>query len=213
MEVQQVKLIISSENTTLTKDLKDFLSPKFNLKTFYMDYIPGHGESKNELMKTKSDLSSINSVIREPSKILYARSYSAFDKKGWDTIKSSFKNNEVYISTESIINQLHKHNAKNIFLISPYNQYRHDYEIKWLRNFGFKVIGSVALGRTGGPAIASTPRDMILNSNKVAQMSDADCIYIACTILPTLPIINELKGEIPVITAASAMLSEAGIIN
>jgi maleate isomerase len=94
-------------------------------------------------------------------------------------------------------------------LVTPYNQRRHDYEIKWLKDFGFEAIGSIALGRTGGKEIASTPHELTLQAVKVAQQSSADAIYIACTILSTLPILQEMEGRLPVISASGAMFEVA----
>ncbi|MUN29368.1 maleate cis-trans isomerase [Sulfuracidifex metallicus] len=201
----KVSLIISSENTTLEKDLKMVLS---DLRTFYMKYVPGHGESERERRKAFEELSKMKHDIEDADVIIYARSYGVFSKRGWNEFKKFFSV-PVVISTESIINTLKRKGSQNVFLVTPYNQFRHDYEVKWLRDFGFKVIGSIAMGRTGGPAIASTPYQLVQDSVSIGHRNqEVDSIYVACTILSTIPILDKLKGEKPVITAASAILEE-----
>ncbi|MFP3265598.1 MAG: hypothetical protein RXO54_07180 [Acidilobus sp.] len=38
---------------------------------------------------------------------------------------------------------------------------------------------------------------------------EAEAVYVACTILSTLPILDRLRGRLPVVTAASVMLEVA----
>lgn len=201
-----LNLIVSSENHNLVTYMRD----RFKANIFYQEFVPGHGESNSELKANYAALSSINAGIKKGSKIMYARSYSAFSKKGWSNIREALKGNEVSISTESIISSLNSIKAHRIFLISPYNQKRHDYEIKWLAGFHFDIIGSIALGRTGGKAITKVSKEDIIDSIKVGKQSDADAIYIACTLLPVLEP-KELVSPVPVITPINSMARELGI--
>ena len=91
-------------------------------------------------------------------------------------------------------------------MITPYNQKRHSLEIKWLNSNGFRTAGSIALGRTGGDEIASIAHDTVLRANEIANDSNADAVYIACTILSTLPIMDKLKGKKPVVTASGSLI-------
>lgn len=173
-----------------------------------MNYVPGRGESEKERRNAFKELSVYKKEIEKADVILYARQYGVFSKKGWQEFKKFF-NKPVIIATEAIINQLRKIGASKIFVLTPYNQYRHDYEIKWLRGFNFKVIGSIALGRTGGKMIATTLHELVIEATRIAQENpEAEAIYIACTILSTIPILHELQGKKPVITASSALLEE-----
>lgn len=201
----KVSLIISSENSVLENDIKNVLN---HVKVFYMKYVPGHGESERERRKAFDELSGMKGEIEDADAIIYARSYGVFSKRGWEEFRKFFSI-PLVISTEAIIKTLKRHDTRNVFLVTPYNQFRHDFEVKWLRDLKFKVVGSVALGRTGGPAIASTPHDLVIDAVSIGHRNpEADSIYVACTILSTIPILDKLKGEKPVITAASAILEE-----
>ncbi len=204
--MSELNLIVSSENHNLVTYMKN----KFNANIFYQEFVPGHGESNSEMKSNYSNLLSINSAIPKGSKIMYARSYSAFSKKGWNYIKESLKGNEVSISTESIINSLTKIKAHKVFLISPYNQKRHDYEIKWLAGFHFDTIGSIALGRIGGKEITEVTKQTILDSIKIGEKSSADAIYVACTLLPVMEP-KEIESQIPVIIPVNSMAKELGL--
>ncbi|WP_256202559.1 maleate cis-trans isomerase [Sulfuracidifex tepidarius] len=181
----KVSLIISSENSVLENDIKNVLN---HVKVFYMKYVPGHGESERERRKAFDELSGMKGEIEDADAIIYARSYGVFSKRGWEEFRKFFSI-PLVISTEAIIKTLKRHDTRNVFLVTPYNQFRHDFEVKWLRDLKFKVVGSVALGRTGGPAIASTPHDLVIDAVSIGHRNpEADSIYVACTILSTIPI-------------------------
>ncbi|AWR93322.1 maleate cis-trans isomerase [Acidianus brierleyi] len=199
-----ISLIVSEENPVLPKDIKLVFD---QVNVFYMKYYPGHGNSRDEMQRMYNELSKIKKEAEKGDAIIYARSYGVFYSDGMKRLKNFFSK-PVIISTEAIVQKLKDLKANNLYVITPYNQRRHDYEIKWLYGLGFKVVGSIALGRTGGPAIASTPHQLVIDATKVAQESSADAIYIACTILSTLPILDRLNGRIPVVTAASASVDK-----
>lgn len=198
-------LIVSEENPVLPRDMKDVFN---DLQVIYMKFYPGHGNTRAERRRIIEELLKVKDQAERGDVIIYARSYGVFYEDGMREIKKVFSK-PVVISTEAIIKRLRYLGAKEIYLVTPYNQRRHDYEVKWLREFGFNVVGSISLGRTGGKVIASTPHELVIQAVKVAQESSADAIYVACTILSTLPILENLKGRIPVVTAASAIVDEA----
>lgn len=173
-----------------------------------MQYRPGHGIRKDEMDLMFAELSKFKKEAERADGILYARSYGAFKRFQFKLLKDFFSV-PVIIATEAIITRLTELGARKVYLVTPYNQWRHDYEVRWLRQNGFEVVGSIALGRTGGKAIASTPHELVVDAVSVAQRSEADAIYVACTILSTLPILDRLRGRLPVVTASSAMLDVA----
>ncbi|MCG3109138.1 hypothetical protein L3N51_01428 [Metallosphaera sp. J1] len=198
----RISLILSEENKTLERDL----SALMDVRAFYMKFYPGHGETHKERERMFRELSEIKGEVEKGDLILYARSYGVFSPHGWKLLHRFFSK-PVLIATEEIVKQV---SGKSIFLVSPYNQYRHDYEVKWLRGFNTRVVGSVALGRTGGEAISSTPPHLVEGAVKIGHENpEAEMIYVACTILSTLPYLHRLKGEKPVITASSVLVEGA----
>lgn len=173
-----------------------------------MQYRPGHGIRKDEMDIMFAELSKIKGEAERADGILYARSYGAFKEFQFRLLRDFFSV-PVVIATEAILTRLRELRARRVYLVTPYNQWRHDYEVRWLRDNDFEVVGSIALGRTGGKAIASTPHELVIDAVSVAQRSEADAIYVACTILSTLPILDRLRGRLPVVTASSAMLDVA----
>ncbi len=198
-----ISLIVSEYNKVLPYDMD--LLYKNKVKTYYMKFYYGHylnDEAKKILYK---DLLKIKNDINKDDIILYARSYGVFYKKCINEFKNFF-DNKVLISTDTILRRLRELKAKNIFVITPYNQKRHELEIKWLNNNGFKTAGSIAMGKTGGDNIGKISHDMVIKANEIANNTDTDAIYIACTILSTLPIIDKLKNKIPVVTASGSLI-------
>ncbi len=198
-----MSLIVSELNKVLPHDMNLFYPSK--VKTFYMKFYPGHflnGEARNRMYQ---DLQEIKNNINRDDLVIYARSYGVFYKKCINEFKNFF-DNRILISTDTILTRLRELNAKNLFVITPYNQKRHDLEIKWLNNNGFKTTGSISMGKTGGDEIAKIGHDFTLKANEIANNSSADAIYIACTILSTLPILDKLKNKIPVVTASGSLI-------
>lgn len=154
------------------------------------------------------ELGKIEKQVEMGDVIFYTRSYGVFYRPGMERLKKFFSK-PTLIATETIITRLRELNAKKLYVITPYNQRRHEDEIRWLRDWGFDIVGSISLGRTGGEAIASTPHDLVINATKIGHQSSADAIYIACTILSTLPILKELEGRLPVVTASSSLFEVA----
>jgi len=201
-----ISLIISEENPTLPRDVEALYPGKF--KVFKMKYYPGHGIRKDEQERMYKELEKIKKQIEQENVIFYARSYGVFYRSGMERLKKFFSK-PTLIATETIITRLRELDAKKLYVITPYNQRRHEYEIKWLRDWGFEVVGSIALGRTGGEAIASIPLQLVIEATRIAHTASADAIYIACTILSTLPILKELEGRLPVVTASSSLFEVA----
>ena len=195
-----MSLIVSELNKVLPHDMNLFYPSK--VKTFYMKFYPGHflnGEARNRMYQ---DLQEIKNNINRDDLVIYARSYGVFYKKCINEFKGFF-DNRVLISTDTVLRRL---KAKNLFVITPYNQKRHSLEIKWLNNNGFRTVGSIAMDKTGRDEIARIYHDTVLMANEIANDSNADAVYIACTILSTLPIMNELKNKIPVVMASGSLI-------
>lgn len=148
----RISLIVSSENSILPLHIRDIIP---EVRVFYMDFVPGRGDSERERRRIFQQLSRIKKDVEESDYILYGRSYGTFSQEGWKQMKAFFSR-PVILSTESVIHKLRSLKSKRVFVMTPYNQVRHDYEVKWITSFGFQVIGSVALGRKGGKAISST---------------------------------------------------------
>jgi len=201
-----ISLIISEENPTLPKDVEAVYPGKF--KIFIMKFYPGHGIRRDEQERMYKELEKMKRQIEQNEAIFYARSYGVFYRQGMERLRKFFSK-PTLVATETIITRLRELNAKKLYVITPYNQWRHDYEIKWLRDWGFEITGSISLGRTGGEAIASTPHELVIEATRIAHQSSADAIYIACTILSTLPILKELEGRLPVVTASGSLFEVA----
>jgi len=201
-----ISLIISEENPTLPRDVEALYHGKF--KIFTMKFYPGHGIRRDEQERMYKELEKMKRQIEQNEAIFYARSYGVFYRQGMERLKKFFSK-PTLIATETIITRLKELNAKKLYVITPYNQRRHDYEIKWLKDWGFEVAGSISLGRTGGEAIASTPHELVIEATRIAHQSSADAVYIACTILSTLPILKELEGRLPVVTASGSLFEVA----
>jgi len=209
-----IGIIISSEHPRFEDEYnKTFLNLGYNVKKYIMDFVPGHGITDSERELIKGHMEKASDFLKDCNVIIYARSYGAFYDEGIKYIRSFF-DVPVIFSTESIIKNIKKYGNK-IYTITPYEQKRHELEIKWLNSYKIRSLASMSLGRDGEYLKYITPDDLN-EAVKIANKAlNIDAIYIACTFMPGISGKNiiERDSKVPVITANSAILNDFLALN
>lgn len=109
-----------------------------------------------------------------------------------------------------VINGLHAFGAKRISVATPYVDELDEKLFTFLNDSGFDVVVQEGLD-TYGVAINFVPIDDVYRLAKRVNRPDADAIFIACTGLRSLEIIESLEQDLgkPVISANQATMWEA----
>jgi maleate isomerase len=113
------------------------------------------------------------------------------------------------ISTmESVIEALKGLKLSRISLVTPYTKNLNEKETGYLAKYDIKVIKDVALFITSTEGMCALEQDKIYRSVKQADSSNANGIFISCTGLKTMGLIDKLEGELnkPVVSSNSATL-------
>lgn len=103
--------------------------------------------------------------------------------------------------------------AKRIAVATPYVDELNDLEARFLDAQGFEVAALGGLGIDSDPEIARVPyartRELVLET--VARAQDADAVFISCTNLPTLALLDALEQELgrPVISSVAVTIWHA----
>jgi maleate isomerase len=100
--------------------------------------------------------------------------------------------------------------AKRIAVATPYVDELNDLEARFLEAHGFEVAALAGLGIDSDPEIARVPyartRELVLDT--VARAPDVDAVFISCTNLPTLALLDSLEQELgrPVISSVAVTI-------
>jgi maleate isomerase len=103
--------------------------------------------------------------------------------------------------------------AKRIAVATPYVDELNDLEVRFLEAQGFEVAALGGLGIASDPDIARVPyartRELVLDT--AARANDADAVFISCTNLPTLALLDTLEQELgkPVISSVAVTIWHA----
>jgi len=113
------------------------------------------------------------------------------------------------ISTmESVIEALKALKLNKISLVTPYTKDLNKKEIDYLAKFEIKVLKDIALSLTSSEDMCALEQEEIHKSVKEVDSSDADGVFISCTALKTMGLIDRLEKELdkPVLSSNSATL-------
>lgn len=97
--------------------------------------------------------------------------------------------------------------ARTVAVATPYNDELNSREARFLEAHGFAVGSMRGLGIESDPDIAHVPyaRTRELALQAAAEAPDADVVFLSCTNLPTLALLDELEEELgnPVISSVA----------
>ena len=116
---------------------------------------------------------------------------------GYDTIKKkvNLAKPEAKVTTPSTaaINALRKMNIKNISIFTPYSKALNDDVVKYFENQNFKITSNAYFDITNDLDIGKVDEDYLYKTLLEMDLGNADCLFISCTALPALSIIEKLE--------------------
>ena len=139
-----------------------------------------------------------------------------YDQKLIEKIKERNGDLPTTTTSTSVITALHKLGVKKLSMAMPYLEDVSRAAVKFVESNGFEVINAKWLNKNGLD-IARISKETIYHLVKEVDLSESDAIFISCTNLHTIEIIEKLENDLqkPVITSNQAtmwnMLRLAGI--
>ena len=126
---------------------------------------------------------------------------------GYDTIKKKINlaKPEAKVTTPSTaaINALKKMNIKNIAIFTPYSKALNDDVIKYFENQNFKITSNAYFDITNDLDIGKVDEDYLYKTLLEMDLGNADCLFISCTALPALSIIEKLEKKLNKVVLSS----------
>jgi maleate isomerase len=98
--------------------------------------------------------------------------------------------------------------AKKIVIATPYKKDLNVRAADYFTKQGFKILNDTALGFDDDHEIAAITLDTVYRQVKETDVPDADAVFISCTNLKTLPLLETLEADLkkPVISAIQASM-------
>lgn len=204
--MMRVLVLRSSANPTLFKDLSEAY-PRIDWVDVTMPFLPGRGESDAERERLGQTLKSLIAPYKYWDMIFYARAYGAFSAAGRHALEQTV-NGPIITAPGAVLRYWAEKHWSSLFIVTPYGQARHDFEVQWASSQGMTITASSCLGYDDGEDIAQLTAQDLMPGIVLGDHSPAQGIYLACTITRTIPLGPALRSYTakPVISATDAML-------
>ena len=126
---------------------------------------------------------------------------------GYDVIKSkvNMAKPEAKVTTPSTaaVNALRKMKINNIAIFTPYSKPLNDEVIDYFKSENFKISSNAYFDILNDLDIGKVDEDYLCETLSNMDLGDADALFISCTALPALSIIDKLEKKLNKIVLSS----------
>ena len=190
---------------------KDFISV---LKDKNIDFFVNRIECYNPL--TKENLVKMSEKVTEVTNdilpdqdidcVVYACT-SGTIAAGYENIKNKVKISKPTASlttpSTAAIKALKKFNVKNLAVFTPYSKKLNDEVIQYIEEEGFNVTSNSYFGIESDVDIGKVDQNYLYDVLSKIDVDGADALFISCTALPALSIIEKLEKKLNKIVLSS----------
>ncbi len=128
-----------------------------------------------------------------------AAGYNAIEEK----IKKAKPNTSVTTPSTAAVNALKKLNIKKIYLFTPYPKKLNDEVIEFFKKEGFEVTSNSYFDIASDIDIGKVDPEYLYEVLSNVKLDRADAMFISCTALPALSIIDRLEKKLGKIVLSS----------
>ena len=133
-----------------------------------------------------------------------AAGYDSIEKK----VKAAKPNAKLTTPSSAAIKALRKLNIKRLSIFTPYSKTLNDEVVEYFSREGFEITSNNYLDIAADYDIGKVDQDFLYNVLSKIDMSDADALFISCTALPVLNIIDNLEKKLskPVLSSNQTLI-------
>ena len=133
-----------------------------------------------------------------------AAGYDSIEKK----VKAAKPNSKLTTPSSAAIKALKKLNAKNLSIFTPYSKNLNDEVINYFLKEGFNVVSNNYLDIAADYEIGKVDQEFLYKTLLNIDMKEADALFISCTALPVLNIIDKLEKKLnkPVLSSNQTLI-------
>ena len=190
---------------------KDFINV---IKNKDIDFFVNRIECYNPL--TKENLIKMSEKVTEVTKdilpnqdidcVVYACT-SGTIAAGHDSIENKVRlakpDAKVTTPSTAAIKALKKFNIKNLSLFTPYSKKLNDEVIEYFKKEGFSITSNSYFDIESDYDIGKVDQNYLYDVLSKIDLKDADALFVSCTALPVLPIIDKLEKKLNKIVLSS----------
>tara|TARA_B100001540_G_scaffold279877_1_gene268919 strand:+ start:41 stop:787 length:747 start_codon:yes stop_codon:yes gene_type:complete len=190
---------------------KDFINV---IKDRDIDFFVNRIECYNPL--TKENLIKMSNKITEVAKdilpdqdidcVVYgctsgtiAAGYNSIEQK----VKSAKPMANVTTPSSAAINALKKLNIKKISLFTPYPKKLNDEVLEYFKSEGFEITSNFYFDIAADYDIGKVDQNYLYTVLSEIDLNGAEALFVSCTALPVLPIIDKLEKKLNTIVLSS----------
>lgn len=202
----KVLVVRSAENRSLMADLRR-VYPGIHWLDGPMPFLPGRGESATDRPALLATLEHLYQSAGAFDAIVYARAYGAFTPQSRAQL-AAHAPAPLRTAPGAVLQALSENQTRRVFVVTPYGQARHDYELAWLREEGLTVVASACLGHDSGDAIGQMSAATVAHGIALAEalVPHVQAVYLACTVLRTLTM--PFGANLPIVTATGSLVAQ-----
>ena len=133
-----------------------------------------------------------------------AAGYDSIAKK----VKAAKPKAKLTTPSSAAIKALKKFNVKKIAIFTPYSKKLNDEVVNYFIKEGFNVTSNSYLDIKADYDIGKVEQEFLYNTLSQIEMNDAEALFISCTALPVLNIIDKLEKKLnkPVLSSNQALI-------
>ncbi len=128
-----------------------------------------------------------------------AAGYNSIEQK----VKLAKPYSKVTTPSTSAIKALQKFNIKNLSVFTPYSKKLNDEVVEYFKKEGFNITSNSYFDIESDYDIGKVDQNYLYNVLSKINLKEADALFVSCTALPALPIIEKLEKKLNKIVLSS----------
>ena len=133
-----------------------------------------------------------------------AAGYETIEKK----VKAAKPKAELSTPSSAAIKALRKLEVKKLAIFTPYSKKLNDEVVSYFSNLGFEITSNSYLDIEADYDIGKVKQEFLYNVLSKIEMNNADALFVSCTALPVLNIIDKLEKKLnkPVLSSNQTLI-------
>ena len=133
-----------------------------------------------------------------------AAGYDSIEKK----VKAAKPKAKLTTPSSAAIKALKKFNVKKLAIFTPYSKKLNDEVVNFFLSEKFDIVSNTYLDIAADYDIGKVDEDFLFKTLSKMDLADADALFISCTALPVLNIIDKLEKKLnkPVLSSNQALI-------
>lgn len=206
----RIGLLLPSSNTTMEPDFYKMIPDDVTVHSSRMALEDVTPESLEKMSREADRAAWLLSTAQVDVLVYGCTSGSLIKGVKWEQalVQRLHKVSKVPVVTTAgaVIEALRYIEAKNIEVVTPYIESINRLEKEFLHGYGFKVLSIKGFGFRDNQMIGKVAPSKV--ESIIEASKETDCIFVSCTNLPVVSIIQKLEDKhgIPIITSNQASL-------